>query len=431
MLKILHTSDWHLGQNFFNFDRTQEHIAFLAWLTTQIHIQNPHALLVAGDIFHHASPPFQAVAQFYDFLGQLSRQFPKLNIIMIAGNHDSGQKVELPQVLAQNHRLHLIGQLHFDPQTNTIAFDKHCIPLRGTDDDDILGWCLAVPYLNSLHLQHFNASRIAYEKKLALLYHQLFDFVTTKNITRRPCLALGHLFLQSTELSTESERILFDDALPDSIFPETLDYIALGHLHRPQQVGTTRAIYYSGSPIPLSFAEKNYSHQIKSVTFCENQLPEVITIPIPRQVSFLSLPPTPQHFEAVCDFLSAYPFEPQKDITNFPFLEINLLRDPEKPFSGLSLNEAFLQILEKKPVRFVKVKYFHLDKTQNRIVQMIEQNTTYAQAAATPDQHSISFLEKLDPIQVFEQLYARTYPQEIIPTHLKRLFTEIVEKCRE
>lgn len=418
MLTIFHTSDWHFGQNFYNFDRSAEHHAFLTWLSGQVELYHPNVLLVAGDIFHHANPPFTAIQMFYQFLGHLCKKYPQLNIIMIAGNHDSGQKIELPITLLQHKRLHLIGQLYVNQQ-GCLDCEKHCIPLFGKTDE-IIGWCLAIPYLSSLHLQRYHVNHnISYEKKVQHIYHALFDFAMSKMEESQYCIAVGHLFLQATSMTQESERILFDNALPPSVFPSQLDYIALGHLHRSQQVSHCPPIHYSGSPIPLSFSEKDYTHQIKQIILEKKTPPIVNNLIIPRLIPLLSLPPKPLPLEETTFFLQNYLFQEQTHPDFYPFLEIKLLFSTEETAQqgSLSLYEYFIKILKNKPVRLFKIKSF--SDTDPKISPPLLEQTNPA-------------LGELDPFYVFEQLYQKQKtPSKTIPEAFRTLFEQVLNEALE
>ena len=108
-MNFLHTADWHLGQTFYQYDRYAEHQAFLNNLLNILEAQHTDVLLISGDVFDTANPPVASVRQFYEFLHQATKQFPHLQIIAIAGNHDSPVRLEMPQPLLENTRVHLIG----------------------------------------------------------------------------------------------------------------------------------------------------------------------------------------------------------------------------------------------------------------------------------------------------------------------------------
>ena len=108
-MKIIHTADWHIGQTFFGYDRFQEHQYFLDWLTDQITTQQIDVLLISGDIFDVANPSAQAQRQFYRFLRRVTEQNPGLQIILIAGNHDSASRLETPIPLLEEMNIQIRG----------------------------------------------------------------------------------------------------------------------------------------------------------------------------------------------------------------------------------------------------------------------------------------------------------------------------------
>jgi exonuclease SbcD len=110
-LRLLHTSDWHIGQELHGHDRQEEHDAFLAWLIDQMGQLAVDALVVTGDIFDVANPPVSATARFYAFLRDALTRHPRLQIVIVGGNHDSAARINLPSSLLGRGRVRLVGQL--------------------------------------------------------------------------------------------------------------------------------------------------------------------------------------------------------------------------------------------------------------------------------------------------------------------------------
>ena len=144
-MKIIHTADWHIGQTFFGYDRFQEHQYFLDWLTDQITTQQIDVLLISGDIFDVANPSAQAQRQFYRFLRRVTEQNPGLQIILIAGNHDSASRLETPIPLLEEMNIQIRGTVR-KRADGTIDTEELIIELKDRSGKR-QGWCLAVPYL--------------------------------------------------------------------------------------------------------------------------------------------------------------------------------------------------------------------------------------------------------------------------------------------
>lgn len=134
-VRFLHTSDWHLGQFFYNHSRQYEHEQFLAWLLAQIKEKQPHALLIAGDIFDVINPASAAQKQLYQFLANAHQLAPHMQTLMIAGNHDSGYRIEQVEPLLEKYHAKTIGVIHKN-ELGQIDLDRLLIPIY--DEQKIL-----------------------------------------------------------------------------------------------------------------------------------------------------------------------------------------------------------------------------------------------------------------------------------------------------
>jgi len=144
-LRFIHTSDWHLGQTLHSFERHYEHQHFLDWLSDTLVAEQAQALLISGDIFDTANPSASAQKQFYSFLQQAKARVPHLNIIIIAGNHDSPGRLEAPAPLLASMDATVIGFVPRDAQGN-IEISRLVVPLK-TAQGETAAWCLTVPFL--------------------------------------------------------------------------------------------------------------------------------------------------------------------------------------------------------------------------------------------------------------------------------------------
>lgn len=108
-MRVVHTADWHLGQELYSFDRGVEHEEFLRWLSDQLVDLDADALVVAGDLFDSVNPPVTAQRRLYQFLHRVTNSMPSLQIVIVGGNHDSAARVELPAPLLDEQRVTLVG----------------------------------------------------------------------------------------------------------------------------------------------------------------------------------------------------------------------------------------------------------------------------------------------------------------------------------
>ena len=144
-MKLLHTADWHIGQLFHQYDRTYEHQQFLNWLVTTIQEQKIDVLLISGDVFDLSNPSAASIKMFYSFLNQAVKVNPDVQIIIIAGNHDSASRLESPKPLLESSNIHIIGIVE-RKEDGQIEYDKLIVPIKDKTAT-IKAWCMAVPFL--------------------------------------------------------------------------------------------------------------------------------------------------------------------------------------------------------------------------------------------------------------------------------------------
>ncbi|MCG5264316.1 exonuclease SbcCD subunit D C-terminal domain-containing protein [Acinetobacter pittii] len=267
---FLHTSDWHLGQFFYNHSRHYEHQQFLSWLLTQIQEKQPHALLIAGDIFDVINPGSQAQKQLYQFLADAHRIAPHMQTLMIAGNHDSGYRIEQVEPLLEKYNAKTVGVVRWN-EDKTLDLDRLILPIYN-QNQDIVAWCLALPFLRSAEITGFNEHTTNSKNAIAYLHQQLIAEAKRRKTPDQALILMSHAHMQGGETSDSERPIIIgnEEALSTTLFEDAVDYVALGHLHKPQKVGQPH-IRYSGSPIPLSFSEINYKHQVVEVKIDPSQ----------------------------------------------------------------------------------------------------------------------------------------------------------------
>ena len=264
-VRFLHTSDWHLGQFFHNHDREFEHAQFLTWLLEQIKQKQPNALLIAGDIFDVINPASSAQKQLYQFLADAHALAPHMQTLMIAGNHDSGYRLEQVEPLLAKFNAKAVGVIGRNDD-NTLDLDRLLVPIVD-GQQKIIAWCLTLPYLRSAEITGLNEQTTNSQNAIAYLHQQLIAEAKARKQPDQALILMSHAHMQGGETSDSERPIIIghEEALSTALFDEVIDYVALGHLHKPQKVGQEH-IRYSGSPIPLSFSEINYKHQVLDVT---------------------------------------------------------------------------------------------------------------------------------------------------------------------
>lgn len=275
-MKILHTSDWHLGRQLFGRKRYQEFEAFLNWLGDVVEQHRIDALLVAGDVFDTNTPSNRAQELYYQFLCRMASSASCRHVVIIAGNHDSPSFLDAPKALLKALHVHVIGQASRTPAEEVVV-------LQDAQGQPELIVC-AVPYLRDRDLRTAQAGESLQDKERQLLegirshYQAVADHAShVREALSAPALVpiigMGHLFTAGGQTTDgDGVRELYVGSLAHvgaGIFPSAFDYVALGHLHVPQIVGGQPHIRYSGSPIPMGFGEATQSKSICLVEWSE------------------------------------------------------------------------------------------------------------------------------------------------------------------
>ena len=358
---FLHTSDWHLGQFFYNHSRHYEHEQFLAWLIQQIKDKQPHALLIAGDIFDVINPSSQAQKQLYQFLADAHDAAPHMQTLMIAGNHDSGYRIEQVEPLLEKYNAKAVGVIRWndDKSLNT---ERLILPIYDVQKN-IVAWCVALPFLRSAEITGLNDQTSTSQSAIEYLHHTLIEEAKRKKTPEQALILMSHAHMQGGETSDSERPIIIgnEEALSTSLFDDSIDYVALGHLHKPQKVGQDH-IRYSGSPIPLSFSEINYKHQVVEVTIDstkpENKL-DFEALAIPRSIQLHKIK---DELTAVMQQLKNLPSGPIENIDHREYVDIEYhTAIPPQP----NLRQQFEDALPKDRYRLVRISRQYLSNESN------------------------------------------------------------------
>ncbi|WP_393969162.1 exonuclease subunit SbcD [Kluyvera intermedia] len=282
-MRIIHTSDWHLGQNFYSKSRAAEHQAFLQWLLNTAKSEQVDAIIVAGDIFDTGSPPSYARELYNRFVVDL--QQTGCHLVVLAGNHDS--------VATLNESRDILSFLN----TTVIASAGHAPFILNLRDGTPGAVFCPVPFLRPRDIITSQAGLSGQEKQRQVLesitdyYQQQYQQACELRDDRTlPIIASGHLTTVGASKSDAVRDIYIGtlDAFPAQNFPPA-DYIALGHIHRAQKIGGSEHIRYSGSPISLSFDETGKSKSVNLVNFSDGKLAEVtpLTVPVTQPLAVI------------------------------------------------------------------------------------------------------------------------------------------------
>ena len=307
-MKILHTSDWHIGKTLYGRKRYDEFEAFFTWLIETIEQEQVDVLLIAGDIFDTSTPGNRAQQLYYRFLHRVAASTCR-HIVIIAGNHDSPSFLSAPKELLSALDVHVTGSLSGNPTDEVLA-------LCDSEGNAELIVC-AIPYLRDRDIRTAEAGESMEDKSRKLIEGIRDHYAETVSLARQqraallssiPIIAMGHLFVAGGQtIEGDGVRELYVGSLahvPAGIFPSDIDYLALGHLHVPQQVNGSSVMRYSGSPLPIGFGEAG---QEKSVCLVEFDRQISATSPAVRLINipiFQPLEHIKGNWQAIADRIS-------------------------------------------------------------------------------------------------------------------------------
>ena len=257
-MKVLHTSDWHIGHQFHNRRRDADFAAFLNWLVELAAERKPDVLIAAGDIFDTSAPGNASVRLYYDFLKKMQATTCR-EIIITGGNHDSPSFLNAPrELLSSAFGIRIFGCAAENPADEIVpVYDSEgCLRL-------IVG---AVPYLRDADLttMAFGEDLTEREEKRREGFRNHYRIVADAAEKLRagrdiPFIMTGHFFLAGGRPGTDDgvrEYVGGISGVDRSLLPAEADYYALGHLHQPQKVGADH-IRYCGSPLKMSFSDSD------------------------------------------------------------------------------------------------------------------------------------------------------------------------------
>ena len=405
-MKILHTADWHLGNNFHGHDRTIEHKDFLNWLLGTLRVELPDVLIIAGDVFDSANPSATAEGLLYDFLLDATEAVSGLQIVVIAGNHDSAGRLDAPAELLKRHNIYVRGNVRRMENSDQPDFNELILPLSSRLSKEAEIVCLALPFLRVYDYP----SGMTVGEGIQYYFENMMRCLKKTEFKRLPVVAAAHFYAAGAEIceNEHSERLVVggQDCVSVDVVGKGISYTALGHIHRAQRVESKATeMYYSGSALPMSFSEKGYQHGVQKVEISEEgevTVDRIIYSPLRR---LLSIPHQGAATKGeVLDAINALP-KREKNETNdtWPYLEIRLLETQPEPELLYQVTEA----LSDRAVNFC------------RIVREVPEQEH-------PDDgmpHTYETLQSLSPIEMAHRVFASRYNGEM-PAELETRFNE-------
>ena len=399
MIRILHTADWHLGQTFFGYDRTEEHEVFLNWLAEEIRQKEIDALIIAGDVFDVSNPSAASQSMYYQFIYRVTAENPYLQIVIVAGNHDSAARLEAPLPLLQAMRTEVRGVVR-KLEGGEIDYDHLTVELKNRKGEVEL-LCMAVPFLRQGDYPAVQTEGNSYAEGVRELYAQLLQRLWKRRTENQAILAIGHLQATGSEIAEKdySERTVIGglECVSPEAFSEQIAYTALGHIHKAQRVSGRENVRYAGSPIPMSFAEKHYHHGVVMVTFDGGCAVDIERLECPKLIPLVSVPNgEPVSPEAILEAL--------KELPETEYLEVKVLLEEPEPMLRQEIEDA----LANKNYRLARIVSTYRTETGNTT----KENENWKRG-----------LQEMSPLQIAQSAFEKIYQVEM-PVELTGLFEE-------
>ena len=383
-MKILHTSDWHLGHTLYNYDRTEEQMAMLLQMVNIVREQKPDVFLLCGDVYHTPQPSAAVQTMFTNALVEIHDANPDMTIIITAGNHDSGTKHDIFRTPWKTLKVYTVGSVDANRKEDLV------IEIPGK------GYVIAVPYANERNMPKG-------------LFQELLDIANEKNVDNLPVVMMAHTTIRGCDFSGHENGTEYAVGGIDSYDLDEMgtgyDYLALGHIHHGQFIHSGKHnVRYCGTPIPVSFDE-NYKHSVSIVEITEHgEKPTVVEIDIDPHRPLVTLPTEGvATWEDAKELLENYP----NDIE--AYIRLNVEVDD---FLPVEAHAEALMICEDKKCRFCVINSQRLKKNRKEAKVM-----------------SVQEFKTEEPIGIAER-YAEDLGIEF-DNDLKELFNETLAALKE
>ncbi len=391
-MKILHTSDWHIGQVLnFHYDRQEEHQHFFNQLCRIIEQERPDALIVSGDLYDKNSPSNSSMRFLSDNLLRICDMVPEMPLVLTAGNHDSSSRIESMSGVWRRMNTHFIGAAEKSEEQYLV--DKHIIEIPDK------GWVAAIPYIPD------------YQNDL---YNVVLNAIRERNTRNLPVILMGHTTIGNAIFSAHETTTFNGRDIVGGINSVSLndiddyyDYFALGHIHTPQTLGNNKA-RYCGSPVQLNFKEQ-FTHSVTMVSVDNRgDLPKIETIDLDPLRRFYVIPSKPVPLEDALIYLE----------NNLPdnqgYVQVNILSTERLPSDT------------ENRIRNILAKVENLFYCDYKCTRPASEGHTITEK---PDFNLSEFKEK-SPLEIAERYFQNTYQSEMDDS-LKDLLQNVIQEVQE
>ena len=400
-MKILHTSDWHLGHTLYNYDRSREQQAFLKQLTRIVAEEMPDAMVVSGDIYHYSTPSASTQKMYTDGMLEIHRACPEMTIVVTAGNHDSSSKLEIDGSLWNHFGVKVVGNIERNQEE--VNLEKHIVEVRN-DRGILKGYIIAIPHVYPQNFPILD-TETPREERQARFFQALQDEVEKMNAERLPVVLMAHLSIEGSDQTGHDDTVGGIEYVPISAMGGGYDYLALGHIHCPQNIkGSRHCARYCGTPLPVSFDEA-YPHSVSIVEIQREKAPQIKTIEIENPMPLITLPKEAVDFEEAIKLLEEYPDDKPA------YIRLNVLI---KDYLAPDCNERASNAVKGKNCKFCYIK-------PNREKHTSDDETKHI---------SIQEMQEMSPLEI-AKLYFQEAEGKEMDEELCELMNSVVQKVKE
>jgi exonuclease SbcD len=404
-MKILHTADWHIGKILHRQSLYDDIGYFFDWLVQRITDEKIDLLLVSGDIFDLANPSNMDTKLYYQTLYRLSKT--NVKVIITGGNHDSISLLDAPSSLLDVLDITVVGGAKDD-------IHHEIIPITG-NHGEVECIVLAVPFLRDKDLrQSMQASEMAdkssfISEAIKQHYDKLVEMTVEKFGHSAPIIAMGHLYMQGS-ITSDSEREIHIgnlEGLDSKIIHPEIDYMALGHIHKPQKIGNKNNIRYSGSPVFLDFSERNYDKMVIEIEIEANEIKSITSVAIPKSREILKFT---GDLTSVKNMLMEY----QNKYPLTAFIEIEI---QENEFDVLKIQamEDMIDSIKSEEFKILKNRIF-FDQTPDSMKVILNESRT---------------IQELTPMDIFRQKLSENNLNELEMKELTEIYVSLIEEIQD
>lgn len=403
-MKILHTADWHLGDTFHGFDRTDEHRHFLEWLTQTIEEQQPDVMLLSGDIFDSPNPSAAAERLFYDYLCRIASINKGMQTLLIAGNHDSSSRLEAPASMLGQFGIEVRGTVARD-KGRKADYGHLLIPVTAKDNLDDKAIVMAMPFLRPDDYEEGETVSQGIRRFIAGLKQKAVE----QYGNTVPLILMAHFYAAGSEINADehSERLVVGglDCVNCASLGNGITYAALGHIHKAQHVANQPNVCYPGSVLPMSFSEKDYKHGVNliDVNPQEAKIERLAYEPLRKLVSIPE--DGSANYEEVLKLIAKLPkVRKVEENDDWPYAEIKVNELHPNPSMANGIATA-------------------MEERQARLCRIVRVRPTGEPAGDTAPIATTEDLRKLNPALLARDIYKNVYGEEM-PDEIARLFAQ-------